>query len=83
MAHRFSLAQSFDMGNELERIRVPTLALAGNRDLLVSPRNLRALSEGIHGSRLIKLKDEGHLAFVTCPGDIAREVKSFLGSSLN
>jgi len=81
MAHRFGLARSFDMGNQLESIRVPTLALAGNRDLLVSPRNLRALSEGISGSRLVRLKDEGHLAFVTCPVEIASEVNAFLGQS--
>ncbi len=81
MAHRFGLARSFDMGDQLNHIRVPTLALAGNRDLLVSPRNLRALSDGIRESRLVRLKDEGHLAFVTCPGDIAREVNAFLASS--
>ena len=84
MAHRFGLAQSFDIGSRLERIRVPTLALAGSRDLLVSPRNLRELSDGITQSQVVRLKNEGHLAFVTCPVEISREVHTFFGpASLN
>jgi pimeloyl-ACP methyl ester carboxylesterase len=81
MAHRFGLAQKFDMGSRIERIQMPTLALAGNRDLLVSPRSLRELADGVIDSRVVKLKNEGHLAFVTNPVSIAREVQSFLQST--
>jgi pimeloyl-ACP methyl ester carboxylesterase len=80
MAHRFGLAQAFNMDNRLGRIRVPTLVLAGNRDLLVSQRSLRKLTEGVADSRVVKLKNEGHLAFVTCPVTIADEVHGFLGA---
>jgi pimeloyl-ACP methyl ester carboxylesterase len=78
MAHRFALAQTFDMGTRLGRIRIPTLALAGNRDLLVSQRSLRELADGLLQSQVIRFKNEGHLAFVTCPDAIAKEVHSFL-----
>jgi len=78
MAHRFALAQKFDIASRIDRIRMPTLALAGNRDLLVSQRSLRELADGVADSQVVRLKNEGHLAFVTNPDTIAREVRSFL-----
>jgi pimeloyl-ACP methyl ester carboxylesterase len=80
MAHRFGLAQKFDIGSRIDRIQMPTLALAGNRDLLVSHRSLRELGDGVADSQVIRLKNEGHLAFVTNPVSIAREVRTFLQS---
>ncbi len=77
MAHRFHLAEKVNMGRRLERIRVPTLILAGARDILVSERSLRELCAGIPQSLLVKLPDCGHLAFVTKPGRVADEVRRF------
>jgi pimeloyl-ACP methyl ester carboxylesterase len=78
MAHRFHLVQHFDITGRLERVRVPTLALAGERDLLVSQRGLQALEKGIAGSRALRLTGCGHLASVTHPQRVAGEVISFL-----
>jgi pimeloyl-ACP methyl ester carboxylesterase len=79
MAHRFRLVERFDMGERLGRIRVPTLVLAGERDLLVSEGSLQALCEGIQESHLVRLPGCGHLAFVTQPARVADEVGNFLG----
>jgi pimeloyl-ACP methyl ester carboxylesterase len=79
MAHRFHLVEQFDLTGRLERVRVPTLILAGDRDLLVSERNLAALREGIPQSRLVRLTGCGHLAFVTRPDRVAEEVRRFRG----
>jgi pimeloyl-ACP methyl ester carboxylesterase len=78
MAHRFRLVESFDMGRRLERIRVPSLVLTGDRDLLVSPTSLAALCRGISQCRQVGLKGCGHLAFVTHPDRVAAEVADFL-----
>lgn len=78
MAHRFRLVERFDIKDRLERIRVPTLILAADRDLLVSKRSLRALSAGIPGARTVPLPGCGHLAFVAQPRRIADEVCGFL-----
>jgi pimeloyl-ACP methyl ester carboxylesterase len=78
MAHRLRLVEQFDMEGRLERIRVPTLILAGDRDLLVSERSLSFLCEGIPQCRLTRLKGAGHLAFVTEPQRVAQEVRQFL-----
>jgi pimeloyl-ACP methyl ester carboxylesterase len=78
MAYRLRLVERFNMARRLERIRVPTLVLAGARDLLVSERSLRALCDGIDQSQLVRLPACGHLAFVTQAARVAEEVKRFL-----
>jgi pimeloyl-ACP methyl ester carboxylesterase len=78
MAHRFKLAEKFNPGQRLQRIRVPTLILGGARDVLVSDRSLRELCAGVPNSLLIRLPGCGHLAFVTEPARVADEVRRFI-----
>jgi len=77
MAHRLQLAEQFDMTGRLSRIRVPTLILAGKRDVLVSDRSLRGLCAGIADSLLVRLPGCGHLAFLTDPQRVAEEMRQF------
>jgi 3-oxoadipate enol-lactonase len=81
MAHRFHLAEKFSLEGRLHKVRVPTLLLSGERDLLVSPESLQSLRDGIGRSRLVKLDGCGHLAFATHPSRIAEEVSRFLQES--
>jgi pimeloyl-ACP methyl ester carboxylesterase len=81
IAHRFRLAEKFNMGRRLERIRVPTLILSGERDIFVSSGSLAALCAGIVKSLLVRLPACGHLAFVTQPGRVADEVSRFCMAS--
>jgi len=74
MAHRFRLVEDFDVEPRLGRIRVPTLILAGERDVMVSPRSLEDLKAGIAHGRLQPLPGCGHLAFVTHPEKVAESV---------
>jgi len=78
MAHRFQLLEGFDMSGRLSRIRVPTLILAGDKDVLVTSRTLTELSEGIGNAELQRLPRCGHLAFVTKPALVADKVRDFL-----
>jgi pimeloyl-ACP methyl ester carboxylesterase len=78
MTHRFHLVESFDPGPRLSKVRVPTLLMAGDRDLLASPQSLYQLSQGILDARRVELPGCGHLAFVTQPDSVAAEVKRFL-----
>lgn len=77
IAHRFQLVQEFDVQGRMDRIATPSLLMAGDRDVLVSGRTLRALNEGIRGSQLVRLPGSGHFAFVTHPGRVADEVTRF------
>jgi len=78
MAYRFKLAETFNIINRLHRIRVPTLILAGDKDVLVTSRSLNELVEGIGDARLTRLPRAGHLAFVTNPTLVADKVRNFL-----
>ena len=79
MAHRFGMAERFDMGRRLQRIRVPTLVLASDRDLLVSERSLQELCSQVEQAEVVRLSRCGHLAFITEPEKVAGEVRRFLG----
>jgi pimeloyl-ACP methyl ester carboxylesterase len=81
MAHRFRLVERFDVADRLDRVRVPSLVLTGDRDLLVSPASLDALCDGLPGCRRVTLAGCGHLAFATRPGRLADEVHDFLTES--
>jgi pimeloyl-ACP methyl ester carboxylesterase len=81
MAHRFKLVEQFNIQDRLERIEVPTLALVGDKDVLVSQRSLSALAEGLPHGEVVRLKGAGHLAFVTQPGRVADEVGRFLNTA--
>jgi pimeloyl-ACP methyl ester carboxylesterase len=79
MAHRFHLVENHNMVPRLRQIGVPTLVLAGERDVLVSARSLDGLCAGLSGVRCERLPGCGHLAFVTRPELIAEKVQDFLG----
>jgi pimeloyl-ACP methyl ester carboxylesterase len=81
MAHRFHMVEKFDLRSQLVRIRMPSLILAGERDLLVSPESLDDLSRGIPNARRVMLPGCGHLAFVTHAQRVADEVSGFLGDA--
>jgi pimeloyl-ACP methyl ester carboxylesterase len=78
MAHRFQLVDEFDITERLRNIAIPTLILAGERDVLVSPRSLEQLRAGIDGASLVRLPGVGHLGFVTHSGRVADEVCGFV-----
>jgi pimeloyl-ACP methyl ester carboxylesterase len=78
MAHRFRLVETLNLEAKLSRIRVPTLVLAGERDILVSPRSLGRLCDGLPRARFVRLPSCGHLAFVTRPALVADKVQQFL-----
>jgi len=78
MAHRFQLVETFNLDDKLHRIRVPTLILNGQRDVLVSQRTTRSLCDGIAGAELVRLPRVGHLGAVTHPETIADHVHRFI-----
>lgn len=80
MAHRFKLVEEYNVDRRMHRIRVPTLILAGDRDVLVSQRGLKELDDGIAGAQLEKLPNCGHLAFVTNPSLVAGKVGEFMAA---
>lgn len=77
IAHRLRMIERCNLASRLGRVAVPTLALAGDRDLLVSAARLRALCAALPNARGLRIPG-GHLASVTHAGRIAEEVVPFL-----
>jgi 3-oxoadipate enol-lactonase len=78
MAHRLRLLEGLDIEDQLGSIRVPTLVLCGDRDVMVSPQSLCTLCDRIPDVRLQRLPKCGHLAFVTRPDVIVKCVTQFV-----
>ncbi len=82
MAHRLHLVERLDLTPRLRRVTAPAYALAGERDLLVSPSSLHELSAGLSNGRGESLPGCGHLAFVTHPRLVAEKLHAFVESAV-
>lgn len=80
MAHRFKLLERADFREQLGKVWSPALLMAGSKDILASPKGLASLASQIPDARALTIAGAGHLAAVTHPARIAREVSSFLES---
>jgi 3-oxoadipate enol-lactonase len=78
MARRLAQLESFDVSDELWRIDVPTLVLAGERDVIVPASRQRALADSIAGAQYEVLADAGHIGFLTHRSEFVRGVRRHL-----
>jgi pimeloyl-ACP methyl ester carboxylesterase len=67
--------------NEIAKLKIPTLILHGNKDIIVLPGNGKILAENIHHSKLLRWQDGSHAMLFQYPESIASEINDFLGSS--
>lgn len=81
MARRLALLETFDVSDRLWRLDMPTLVLAGSRDVIVPATRQKALAASIPGARFEVLVGAGHVGFLTHRGAIAREVAQLMRSA--
>jgi pimeloyl-ACP methyl ester carboxylesterase len=62
----------------LGTIKVPTLVLHGERDLLIEPASARKFAAAIPGAKLILYPQVGHLPQIEIPQRSAADVAAFL-----
>jgi pimeloyl-ACP methyl ester carboxylesterase len=77
MTHRFRLIRRLNLVPRLHRVRVPVMAMAAERDVLVSCSSLQDLCDHLQTVKFVKLPRGGHLSFVVDPVRVAREVINF------
>jgi 3-oxoadipate enol-lactonase len=75
MAERLAQLETFDIRDRLWQIDVPTLVLAGSRDVIVSPARQKALAGVIPGARFEVLEGAGHIGFLTHRAEVVRQVR--------
>ncbi|WP_228281995.1 alpha/beta fold hydrolase [Rubrobacter marinus] len=68
----------FDSSRDLGQIKAPTLVIHGAGDRYVPVGNAAALAGAIPDSRLVVLRDAGHLVFIERAWEVNHEVASFL-----
>lgn len=78
MARRLALLESFDVSDRLWRIEVPTLVLAGLRDIIVPASRQRVLAQGILGAQFEVIENAGHIGFLTHTTEVVRNVRRHL-----
>jgi 3-oxoadipate enol-lactonase len=78
-ARQAAAALTHDTSTRLEQIKIPTLVLSGEVDLLNPPRVARMLAEGIRGAKLALLEGVGHMPHVEDQLRFRIEIERFLG----
>ena len=68
----------FTLRGSLERLRVPTLVIAGRYDPVCGPRWAAELHEGIPGARIVTFEESGHLPHLEQPAEFAAVIADFL-----
>jgi pimeloyl-ACP methyl ester carboxylesterase len=73
-----SLATRMDNTETLAHITVPTLLLAGEYDKIIPLSEMKFLQKNIQGSRLVIVKEAGHLSNMENPDDFNKAIAEFL-----
>lgn len=79
-AYRAQLAafRAHDACSRLPYLRMPSLILAGDRDILIPPENSRMLERMIPGSRLEMIAGAGHIFWISHPDETLLKMTDFL-----
>jgi pimeloyl-ACP methyl ester carboxylesterase len=68
----------FDIMDELEQIKVPTLIICGSKDILTPPKYSSYLASKISGAKLVIVDEGGHLVFGEKPRAVNQAIDEFL-----
>jgi len=78
MAQYFLVMPEMDISSLLPQIRVPTLAIAGDRDQTVPPDESRKITSLVPNAELTLIPGVGHLSFFECPHEYQARLSSWL-----
>ena len=71
--------EGFDLRPKLSEIQVPTLVIAGDSDLSVTPERARETADALPNSKLLVMENSGHYPFIEQPEAFLSGVLQFLG----
>lgn len=74
----FETCHQFDVRDSLDSVTVPTLAVCGEYDLLIPPRNHERLVEAIDDATLVEIDDAAHLSMLERPEAFNGALETFL-----
>ncbi len=71
--------EGFDLRPRLSEIQVPTLVIAGDSDLSVTPERARETADALPHGKLLVIENSGHYPFIEQPAPFLSGVLQFLG----
>ena len=72
------MAERADFSKLLPEIRVPTLVLVGEFDVLSTPARMKALADTIPGAQFVQIPDAAHLAPMENPAAVNNAIRTFM-----
>lgn len=78
MVKDFMAVEKFDLRNAVKEIKLPTLIITGEKEILAIPKESIYLQSQIEGSKLIIMKGVAHLMPIIIPEKLAVNIKEFL-----
>ncbi len=75
---RIDMIVAFDRRSRMKNIKVPTLVICAEDDILTPPDLSEELKNGIEGARLTQLHWGAHACSQTAPTDFMEPVQTFL-----
>jgi 3-oxoadipate enol-lactonase len=81
-ANAWRTISSLDALPKLGRIQVPTVCVAGERDLSSPPAIVRQIADAIPGARYVELRGAPHMIFIEQPHETAQAVFGFFDKVL-
>ena len=74
----FSACNTFDILDEIKKIRLPALITCGVEDKLTPVKYSRFLNENINGSKLAIIEDAGHMVMIEKSKEFNKEILDFV-----
>jgi pimeloyl-ACP methyl ester carboxylesterase len=68
----------FDVMDRLESIKLPLLAIVGDRDVMTPPKYSSFMVDKIEGARTVVIPDGTHFAYAEKPDEVNQAIEAFL-----
>lgn len=74
----FLACDAFDVMEEVNKIRIPTLLITGSADRMTPPNRAEYLRDHIQGAQLHIVEGAGHMVMIERPDEVADLLADFL-----
>lgn len=78
----FKICDNFDVMDKVASINVPCLIVCGNEDKLTPVKYSQYFKDKIKDSKLVVIKDAGHMAMLEKPNDVNKAIEEFIENNL-
>lgn len=75
----FLACNDFDVRQDVQRIRIPSMVIVGTEDQLSPARFGRRLAETMGATHYVEIEGAGHFAMLERPAEVASSMAQFLG----